>query len=332
MAKVLSGKRLQDAVASDSLMSNGDVQNCNGIKYDFRLDENILKSKYGVPINYYSVPVERQGIDLVVSPGEIVFVMSKETLNLPPNTYSVLSPLRKMSEFGIVTIGGLAIDPGYNGKLLFGLYNISSEDFKLLPNVKLVGAVFYELSDDELPTDYTPPKAIEGYSSTLIEKIEKYQPVGIKTLEESVTEIQKQLEVFKKSLSKNNDAIEKLDDLVHKTSKNIDRISDDIKNLSDSLKAESEMRKKEFDVLSQSLKSESEARKKELDAFTNALKSESEARKKELDAEAEARKSISKEVDSKILKLQGALWLATAFGAVVVALAIGVLTGIIKIG
>jgi len=331
MSKVLSGKRLQDAVTNNSLMNNGDIQNCDGIKYDFRLDESILKSKYGVPVSYSSVPVEKRGIDLVVSPGEIVFVMSKETLNLPSNTYSILSPLRKMSEFGIVTIGGLAIDPGYNGKLLFGLYNISSEDFKLLPNAKLVGAVFYELDGEELPADYSPPKAIDGYSSTLIEKIKKYQPIGVTTLEESITEMQKQLETFKRNVVKNNDDIEKLDDLVHKTSKNIERLSDDIKYFSDNLKTESEIRKKELDVLSQNLRSESEARKKELDAFTDALRSESEARKKELDAEAEARKSISKEVDSKILKLQGALWLATALGAAIVALAIGVLTGIIKV-
>jgi len=283
MSKVISGKQLQEAIKNSEFLSGGDTANCDGIKYDFRLDDCILKAKFGVPINYSSFPVERRGTELVVSPGEMVFVMSKERLNLNGNIFSQLSPRRKMTEFGIITLGGFAIDPGYNGKLLFGLYNISSEDFKLVPNAKLVGAVFFELEKDELLPDYTPPKAIDEYSSTLIEKVAKYQPVGITTLGESIREIERQLEAFKKGLSKNTDAIEKLEDITHQTSRNIERISEDIKNLSEGLRLE-----------------------------------------------AEARKKISKDVDTKIATLKGALWLATALGATFVALLIGYLTGLIK--
>jgi len=257
MSKVISGKRLQEAIINGELLSNGDVANCDGIKYDLRLDDCILKSKFGIPINHSSFPVEKQGTELVVSPGEMVFVMSKETLNLPSNVFSQLSPRRKMTEFGIITLGGFAIDPGYNGKLLFGLYNISSEDFKLVPDAKLVGAVFHELGDDELLADYMPPKALDGYSSSLIEKISKYQPVGLTTLEEAVREIEKQLEIFKKGLNKNSDAIDELEKLMRQTSKNIDRISEDVGTLFDSLKLESEARKdiaKEIDSKISNLK------------------------------------------------------------------------------
>jgi deoxycytidine triphosphate deaminase len=257
MSKVISGKRLQKAVIDNEFLSGGDISSCDGIKYDFRLDDCILKAKYGVPINYSSFPIEKQGTELVVSPGEMVFVMSKETLNLPKNIFSQLSPRRKMTEFGIITLGGLAIDPGYNGKLLFGLYNISSENFKLVPNAKLVGAVFYELEGAELLNEYTPPKAIDGFSSNLIEKIAKYQPIGINTLEDAVNELEKQFEAFKKGLSKNSDAIDKLEELVSNSSRNIDKISEDIKHLSEGLKIEAEARKsisKEVDAKIAALK------------------------------------------------------------------------------
>jgi deoxycytidine triphosphate deaminase len=294
MAKVISGKHLQELIDNNTLLYNGVVSNCDGIKYDFRLDDTILKSKYGVPINYSTFPVEKQGTELVVSPGEMVFVMSKETLNLPKNVYSQLSPRRKMTEFGIITLGGLAIDPGYNGKLLFGLYNVSSEDFKLVPNAKLAGAVFYELEDEELLTDYIPPEAIDTYPSTLIEKIKKYEPIGLKTLEDSVREMEKQLNVFKRSLTRNTDAIDELENLVHKTSRNIDRISLDIENLKE------------------------------------ALRSESEARKDSIKLEEEARKNISTEIKLKIATFKGALWLATAILTGIAGIFIGVLTGLIK--
>jgi len=257
MSKVISGKRLQKAIIDNEFLNGGDVSNCDGLKYDFRLDDCILKAKYGVPINYSSFPIEKQGTELVVSPGEMVFVMTKESLNLPKNIFSQLSPRRKMTDFGIITLGGLAIDPGYHGKLLFGLYNISSEDFKLVPNAKLVGAVFFELEGDEMLVDYTPPKPIDGFSSTLIEKIAKYQPVGINTLEDALKELEKQFETFKKGLSKNSDAIEKLEDIMRNTSRNIDKISEDVKNLSDGLKMEAESRKsisKEVDIKIATLK------------------------------------------------------------------------------
>jgi hypothetical protein len=199
-----------------------------------------------------------------------------------------------MTEFGIITLGGLAIDPGYTGKLLFGLYNISSEDFKLVPNAKLAGAVFYELENDELLPDYLPPKAIDGYSSNLIEKVAKYQPIGITTLEESIRKIEDQLEAFKKGLSKNTDAIDELEKIVHKTSKNIDRISEDIGNLSTALKLEVEVRKEGF-------------------------------RK-----EAEAREKISGEINTKIAKFKGALWLATAVLTGLLGILIVYLTGLFK--
>ena len=294
VSKVISGKRLQDAVSNSVFLSGGDISNCDGIKYDFRLDDRILKSRYRVPINYSDIPVEKQGTDLVVSPGEMVFVLTKETLNLPKNIFSQLSPRRKMTEFGIITLGGLAIDPGYNGKLLFGLYNISSEDFKLIPNAKLAGAVFFELEDDELLPDYIPPKAVLDYPSNLIEKIVKYQPIGITTLEESIRKIEDQLEVFKKGLSRNTDAVDELEKLMHKTSRNIERISDDIGNLS------------------------------------NILKLEKEAREKGFISEAQAREKISKVIDTKIATLKGALWLATAVGTALAGILIAYLIGLFK--
>jgi deoxycytidine triphosphate deaminase len=257
MSKVISGKKLQKAINDNEFLKGGDVSYCDGIKYDFRLDDCILKAKYGIPINYSSFPIEKQGTELVVFPGEMVFVMTKEYLNLPKNIFSQLSPRRKMTDFGIITLGGLAIDPGYHGKLLFGLYNISSENFKLVPNAKLVGAVFFELEGDEILADYTPPKPIDGFSSTLIEKIAKYQPIGINTLEDAIKELEKQFETFKKGLSRNSDAIEKLEDIMRNTSRNIDKISEDVKNLSESLKMETESRKsisKEVDMKIATLK------------------------------------------------------------------------------
>jgi septation ring formation regulator EzrA len=87
-------------------------------------------------------------------------------------------------------------------------------------------------------------------------------------------------------------AIGKLEDLMHQTSKNIDRISKDIDRIS-----------------------------KDIGDLSDGLK-----------LEAEARKSVSKDVDTKIAKLKGALWLATALGGAIVAILLGYLAGLISFG
>jgi len=69
VSKVISGKKLQKAIIDNEFLNGGDVSNCDGIKYDFRLDDCILKAKHGVPINYSSFPIEKQGTELVVFPG-----------------------------------------------------------------------------------------------------------------------------------------------------------------------------------------------------------------------------------------------------------------------
>lgn len=43
----------------------------------------------------------------VVEPGEVVFVLSRERLVLPPNVYAQLSPKRSLAQDGIELMGGI---------------------------------------------------------------------------------------------------------------------------------------------------------------------------------------------------------------------------------
>ena len=62
-------------------------------------------------------------VDRFVEPGEVVFVLTEERLDLPRNMIAVLSQKRKLFNQGIQVLGGFCIDPLYRGKLLVGLYN-----------------------------------------------------------------------------------------------------------------------------------------------------------------------------------------------------------------
>ena len=72
----------------------------------------------------------------------MVFVLSDERLQLPPNIFAQLSPKRNLSQCGIELLCGLTVEPGYEGFLVFGLRNITESLFVLKPGMKIVDAIF----------------------------------------------------------------------------------------------------------------------------------------------------------------------------------------------
>lgn len=132
MAKILAGDLLKKAVEEGRIIQNGDVSNCGAIKYDFTLSDEFLKADYGVPTKISELEPEKRA-SVIIAPNEVVYVLSKETVCMPKNMFMHLSANRGMSEYGVLTLGGFAVDPGYNGRLMFGLYNYSSTPFKLIP-------------------------------------------------------------------------------------------------------------------------------------------------------------------------------------------------------
>ena len=103
-----------------------------------------------------------------IEPGEVVFVMSQEKVKLPTDVMIILSQKRKIAHDGVAIMGGLTVDPGYDGYLLIGLYNFSSEPFRIVPGRKLIAGLFYRLVDQEIDTFSRPESRILDFPDDLI--------------------------------------------------------------------------------------------------------------------------------------------------------------------
>lgn len=123
--------------------------------------------------------------------------------------YMYLNANRGMFEYGILTLGGFAVDPGYSGRLMFGLYNYSSTPFTLIPGEKLVGAVFYLLDEDEIMAmdEVIAPRAINKFPPRLISIIDKYSPIGLTSLEDSIKAIKEQMDGLRQEVGKSKDEL-----------------------------------------------------------------------------------------------------------------------------
>lgn len=298
MAETITGIKIKNLVEEGKIIENGSISNCGALKYDFTLSDEILKSDFSTPVKFEDLSVEERRKALI-QPGEVVYVLTKEKVNLPSNMYMSLSANRGMSEYGVLTLGGFAVDPGYSGRLMFGLYNYSSTPFTLIPNSKLIGGIFYQLNENEvIDTDILEkPKSIDEFPARLVSIISKYSPTGMSSLDESIKAISKQMEALKEEFYKNKDELFSLRHLVqdtqeqtHRTSRTVQDLSNNVTELTNSVKD----LKSEVSDLKEGLKDEIKLR---------------QDMRGDLEKQMEI---VTKSVDRKLIFLKGALWTLSA--------------------
>lgn len=210
MPKLITESKLKEAISNGTFIKNGKTQNAEGIKYDFSMSPLILKAKYRQPIDVNQLSTTER-TDLVIDPGEAVFVLTEEILDLPNNMKALLSPKRKLSHDGIMILGGFCVDPLYKGHLLFGLYNFSSSPFSLQPGKKLIAAMFYELENNEIDDFRKPEAEIYTFPDDLIKLMSKYRPVSVQNVMELVSQLQVNFDEIRKEFRDRDDWFKKFE-------------------------------------------------------------------------------------------------------------------------
>lgn len=306
MAETLTGIKIKKLVEESKVIENGSINNCGALKYDFTLSDEILKSDFSTPVKLADLSIEERRIALI-QPGEVVYVLTKEKVNLPSDMYMSLSANRGMSEYGVLTLGGFAVDPGYSGRLMFGLYNYSSTPFTLMPGEKLIGGVFYQLDKNESTSieNLDIPKPIEDFPARLVSIISKYSPTGMTSLEESVKTISKQMMALREELNSSKEEIFGLRHLVHETQEQTNRTSKAVKDMSDNI-----------GELTQSVKE----LKDNIEDLRDGLKDEIRLRKDMRDDLDKQIELVSKKVDKKLTFIKGATWALSAAVMVLITL------------
>lgn len=98
---------------------------------------------------------------LELGPGAYGGIISHEKLLLPPQIHARIGSKRAMSYDGVILLTGSVVDPGYEGHLLFGLYNASQRRVVIRAKRKICNIVFERLA-------HSPDK--EGSSDPDLEK------------------------------------------------------------------------------------------------------------------------------------------------------------------
>jgi len=225
---ILAESDLLSAVENGTIIKNGSKESCEGIKYDFILSSMVLTTDAGRPID-----LDSHAENAIIKPGEIAFVMTKESLDLPDDIYCQLSTKRKLSLDGIIILGGLIIDPNYKGKLIFGLHNVSSRNYPLMPGKKLVAGVFYRVSKKSDKT----PDSINNFPDDLVKIVVDTKPNSIVSINNAINDLRLELNGIKNQLIQDNewkkefkDGLNTIQHLVNQISEKLDKEVDERKD------------------------------------------------------------------------------------------------------
>lgn len=147
---VLTDSEIQDAVDRNWLISKDTFQQSalEASSYDIHVGEKGILGGGGVEFDLRKNVME-------LGPGGYAGVISRERVSLPENMCARIGSKRALSYEGVILLTGSVVDPGYEGHLLFGLYNASQRKAYIRFNKKVCNVVFERLS--KAPDKVVPP-------------------------------------------------------------------------------------------------------------------------------------------------------------------------------
>jgi dCTP deaminase len=98
-----------------------------------------------------------------IPPGQFAFLITSEQIKIPNNALAFISIKFKFKSKGLINVSGLHVDPGYNGKLIFAVYNAGPLHLHIGRGEKIFSIWYADLDqDDENPRqkigyDLIPP-------------------------------------------------------------------------------------------------------------------------------------------------------------------------------
>ena len=87
--------------------------------------------------------------EIYIEPGQFALLLTEETVKIPENKLAFISIKAGIKFKGLVNVSGFHVDPGFEGKLLFSVYNAGPSTIPLRRGEKCFPIWFAELANNE---------------------------------------------------------------------------------------------------------------------------------------------------------------------------------------
>ena len=123
---ILVDEEIKEAVSSGEIEIRDFLEDClQPASYDLRVGEEGFITSANRVIN-----IKNEGV-LEIQPGDFGLIMTHERLWLPANILGRFGLRSVYARMGLLATAGPQVDPGFEGKLVIGVVNFSSQSIKM---------------------------------------------------------------------------------------------------------------------------------------------------------------------------------------------------------
>lgn len=140
---ILSGKDLKNRIY-DIIPSVDKRLFEQGWACDLRLGEQIYITSDNMPIR-----LSEENNIAVIKPGEFALLITEEYVNMPFDLMGFITVKFTYKKLGLINISGFHVDPGYQGRIIFSVYNAGPNDI-LLRKGSPIFMIFFNIITDPL--------------------------------------------------------------------------------------------------------------------------------------------------------------------------------------
>lgn len=162
------GKRLQSELGS--LIGNFDPNRIDRAAYRLSVGPEVYVSPTGEPDDPRNKPKTqlKEGQGFAIPAGQFGFILTEETVKVPPSALAFISIRASYKFRGLVNVSGFHVDPGYDGRLIFSVFNAGPGPVHLSRGEQCF-LIWYATLDG--PSDVKPKHGYAEIPSDLIGRI-----------------------------------------------------------------------------------------------------------------------------------------------------------------
>lgn len=122
-----SSETIRERVKSEVLVTPFSPDNVKNCAYELMLGSEYYSTGNGVKVKKRL----HKGEQITIPPGQFALLLTREHVKIPDNAIGLISIKAGIKFKGLVNVSGFHVDPGYNGRILFSVYNAGNQDIPL---------------------------------------------------------------------------------------------------------------------------------------------------------------------------------------------------------
>ena len=117
----------------------------NPLAIDLVLGEQVFVSTAEVPFKLGTL--EHPSDSISIKPGEFALLLTHEEVHLPDSMFALISMKFSLKLKGLINVSGFHVDPGYEGRILYSVYNAGPNPIILTKEQKIFTIIFAKISN-----------------------------------------------------------------------------------------------------------------------------------------------------------------------------------------